>query len=156
MAIRFGEILSFQRTNATNIPINRKVSPRGEIELAGSPSRTFYFSLHGSTYSSISLSLMVGDYQIRLNDHPYAFGPEVTHIVVWSALRFPAEVTTQERMVCYEKFVEEHFAEIPSDNRRWFLNWGSIQSVPGLEVQFILERLETDQALSRLVEGCRT
>ena len=88
----------------------------------------------------IPLSLLVliaGDYQIRLNDHPYAFGPEITHIVVWSALRFPAEVTTQERMVCYDKFVEEHFGEISSDNKRWFLNLGSIQSVPGLEVQFL-------------------
>jgi hypothetical protein len=81
--------------------------------------------------------LIAGDYQIRLNDHPYAFGPEITHIVVWSASRFPAEVATQERMVCYEKFVEEHFGEISSDNRRWFLNWGSIQSVPGLEVEFL-------------------
>lgn len=38
----------------------------------------------------------------------------------------------------YDKFVEEHFHDIPRDKRRWFLNWGSIQSVPGLEVLFVL------------------
>ena len=84
---------------------------------------------------------MAGDYKIQLNDHPYAFGPEITHIVVWSAMRFPAKVTNQERMVYYEQFVEDHFGEIPRDRRRWFLNWGSIQSVPGLEVRSFLTRL---------------
>lgn len=75
-----------------------------------------------------------GDYQIRLNDNPYAFTPEITHLVVWSAIRFPANVSQDERSVVYAEFVERHFAEIPLDRRRWFLNWGSIQSVPGLEV----------------------
>ena len=140
MAIRFGEIPRFQRTNATDIPINRKVYHCREIELAGSPPHTFCFSLHRSTYSFVSLILTIGDYQIRLNDHPYAFGPEVTHIVVWSALRFPAEVSNKERMEYYGKFVEDHFGEIHGDNRRWFLNCGSIQSVPGLEVRSFLER----------------
>jgi hypothetical protein len=134
MAIRFSKIPRLQRTGATNLPINRKVYPLREIELAGPSNCAFLCSLHRSTYSSSPLILTVGDYQIRLNDHPYAFEPDVTHIVVWSALRFPAEVSTQERMVRCEKFVEEHFGEIPVDNRRWFLNWGSIQSVPGLEV----------------------
>lgn len=134
MAIRFSEIPRLQRRGATNLPINRKVYPLREIELAGPSNRTFLCSLHRSTYSSSSLILTVGDYQIRLNDHPYAFGPDVTHIVVWSALRFPAEVSIQERTVRYEEFVEEHFGGIPGDNRRCFLNFGSIQSVPGLEV----------------------
>lgn len=138
MAVRFGEIPRFQRTNATNVPINRKVHPYREIELAGSTGHALCFSLHRSTYSFVSLLLTIGDYQICINDHPYAFGPEITHIVVWSALRFPAQVSTKERMECYRKFVEDHFGEIHGDNRRWFLNWGSIQSVPGLEVQFLL------------------
>ena len=76
-----------------------------------------------------------GDYQIRLNDHPYAFAEGITHLVVWSAVQFAAGVSHAERMVVYEEFVERHFAEIPKDQRRWFLNWGSIQSVPGLEVE---------------------
>jgi Protein of unknown function (DUF3605) len=77
---------------------------------------------------------MLGDYQIRLNDHPYAFVPEITHIVVWSAVHFPVEASTRERGAVYEKFVREHFGEISRDKRLWFLNWGSIQSVPGIEV----------------------
>jgi len=81
---------------------------------------------------------LLGDYQIRLNDHPYAFTEEITHLVVWSAIQFPANVTRAERMGVYDEFVARHFAEIPLDRRRWFLNWGSIQSVPGLEVCPIL------------------
>lgn len=80
------------------------------------------------------LTSIVGDYQIRLNDHPYGFAPDITHLVVWSALGFPHEITKAERMTTYGKFVEQHFSEIPTEKRRWFLNWGSIQSVPGLEV----------------------
>lgn len=75
-----------------------------------------------------------GDYQIRLNDHPYAFTSDITHIVVWSAVPFPSSTDHQQRMKVYEQFVKEHFREIPGDRRKWFLNWGSIQSVPGLEV----------------------
>lgn len=77
---------------------------------------------------------MIGDYQIKLNDHPYAFTPDVTHVVVWSASRFPADIDTEQRTAIYEQFVEEHFREIPKDRREWFVNWGSLQSVPGLEV----------------------
>jgi hypothetical protein len=78
---------------------------------------------------------VLGDYQIRLNDHPYAFTEEITHLVVWSAVPFGTGVSHEERMVVYDEFVETHFAEIPREKRRWFLNWGSIQSVPGLEVR---------------------
>ena len=77
---------------------------------------------------------MIGDYQIRLNDHPYAFTPDVTHVVVWSANKFPEEIDTEQRNVIYEQFVSEHFREIPKDRVEWFVNWGSLQSVPGLEV----------------------
>jgi Protein of unknown function (DUF3605) len=77
---------------------------------------------------------IVGDFQIRMNDWPYAFLPDVTHLVVWSAFRFPAGTKWAEQMAHYDGFVKKHFAEIPKDNRQWFLNFGSIQSVPGLEV----------------------
>jgi hypothetical protein len=87
----------------------------------------------------------IGDYQIRLNDHPYAFTPDITHIVVWSAIPFPPHVDRQERMKVYENFVEKHFSEIPKEKRLWFLNWGSIQSVPGLEVRRVFCSLLTQQ-----------
>lgn len=58
--------------------------------------------------------------------------------MIWSALRFPEDIDKEEREKVYEEFVEKHFWEIPRDRRRWFLNWGSIQSVPGLEVRDFL------------------
>jgi hypothetical protein len=80
-------------------------------------------------------NFMIGDYQIKLNDHPYAFTPDVTHVVVWSAVKFPDDIDTKQRTEIYEDFVEEHFRAIPKDRREWFVNWGSLQSVPGLEVR---------------------
>jgi hypothetical protein len=87
-------------------------------------------------FSSFERFNQTGDYQIRLNDHPYAFTPDITHLVVWSAVSFPSDVTSQDRSEVYEKFVFEHFGEMAPDRRCWFLNWGSIQSVPGLEVRY--------------------
>jgi Protein of unknown function (DUF3605) len=75
-----------------------------------------------------------GDYQIRLNDHPYAFTPDICHVVVWSALRFPSHIGKDERIRIYNQFLETHFDEIPKERIRWFVNWGALQSVPGLEV----------------------
>jgi hypothetical protein len=95
----------------------------------------------------------IGDYKIRLNDHPYALTPEITHLVVWSALRFPQGITKAERMQRYEKFVEQHFGEISTEKRRWFLNWGSIQSVPGLEVYYLASH-DLIEAFPCFVEGC--
>jgi len=58
-------------------------------------------------------------------------------------------------MGVYEKFVARVFAEIPLDRRRWFLNWGSIQSVPGLEVCLNnSEDIADGVAFSCFVEGC--
>ena len=76
----------------------------------------------------------IGDYQIRLNDHPYAFTPDITHIVVWSAMRFPEGLGKEERDAILKRFVEEHFGEIPLERRCWFTNPEKTQSVPGLEV----------------------
>jgi hypothetical protein len=75
-----------------------------------------------------------GDYQIRLNDHPYGFTPDIVHIVVWSALRFSPHMGNDERTKVYKQFIQTHFGHIPKDRLRWFVNWGVLQSVPGLEV----------------------
>jgi hypothetical protein len=57
-------------------------------------------------------------------------------------------------MAHYDGFVKKHFAEIPEENIRWFLNFGSIQSVPGLEVPIRPVESELRTAFSCLVEGC--
>lgn len=96
----------------------------------------------------------LGDFQIRINDWPYAFLPDVTHIVVWSAFRFAAGTKGDEQMSHYDRFVKKHFGEIAEENRRWFLNFGSIQSVPGLEVLIQLVVTDLRVAFSCLVEEC--
>ena len=60
--------------------------------------------------------------------------PGITHLVVWSACRFPETTEKAERYRIYDEFVERYFGAIPKDQRVWFVNWGALQSVPGLEV----------------------
>jgi len=51
----------------------------------------------------------------------------------------------------YEEFVEKHFGEIPDERRLWFLNWGSIQSVPGLEHFHVLLRNVDEEFVKGIV-----
>jgi hypothetical protein len=57
-------------------------------------------------------------------------------------------------MAHYDRFVKKHFGKIAEENRRWFLNFGSIQSVPGLEVLIQLVASDLRVAFSCLVEEC--
>ena len=77
---------------------------------------------------------MKGDSQIRYNDHPYAFEPGITHLVVWSACPFAEETSKEDRHKTYDEFFEKYFGDLPREQRIWFVNWGALQSVPGLEV----------------------
>jgi len=97
------------------------------------------------------MMVMVGDWQIRLNDHPYALTKDITHLVVWSAVRFPVEIEKEKRMNVYQEFVETHFGGIQEEKILWFLNWGSIQSVPGLEHFHVLLRDVDEEFVERIV-----
>lgn len=100
------------------------------------------------------------DYKILLNDWPYGFSPDVTHIVVWSKVRLPEQKPeghlTPESAALIEGFVQRTFVEPLSSYRSkegvagdsdhqhdrvlWFRNWTGLQSVRGLEHVHVLVR----------------
>lgn len=112
-----------------------------------------------------------GDYKILLNDWPYGFTPDVTHIVVWSKVRIPEQkpegYLTPESAALVERFVQRTFVEPLSSYRSkqgvaensgtgddrvlWFRNWTGLQSVRGLEHVHVLVRDAPKTLLDRWV-----
>ena len=100
------------------------------------------------------------DYKILLNDWPYGFTQDVTHIVVWSKVRIPEQkpegYLTPESVAWVEGFVQRTFvgplssyrskqgvgvdADTGDDYVLWFRNWSGLQSVRGLEHVHVLVR----------------
>lgn len=100
------------------------------------------------------------DYKILLNDWPYGFTSDVTHIVIWSKVRIaeqkPEGYLRPESAALVERFVQRTFVEPLSSQRSkedvagdsdrqhdrvlWFRNWTGLQSVRGLEHVHVLVR----------------
>jgi len=78
------------------------------------------------------------DFQILINDWPYAFPKDITHIVVWSKTPIATndsngDVTDQSRQIIHD-FVQRTFVDRLGEARVvWFKNWVSLQSVRALE-----------------------
>ena len=108
------------------------------------------------------------DYKILLNDWPYGFTSDVTHIVVWSKVRIPEQkpegYLTPESVALVERFVQRTFVKALSSSRAsqggagnsddsgndrvlWFRNWTGLQSVRGLEHVHVLVRGATRDLL---------
>ncbi|KAM3531570.1 hypothetical protein MY4038_004445 [Beauveria bassiana] len=81
------------------------------------------------------------DYAILLNDWPYALAPGITHVIVWTRTRIPADddrgdmLPKSRRLV--GDFVRRTFADAlgpgGEDRVLWFKNWVALQSVRALE-----------------------
>ncbi|KAM3525222.1 hypothetical protein NHJ13051_004087 [Beauveria bassiana] len=81
------------------------------------------------------------DYAILLNDWPYALAPGITHVIVWTRTRIPADddrgdmLPESRRLV--GDFVRRTFADAlgpgGEDRVLWFKNWVALQSVRALE-----------------------
>ena len=90
------------------------------------------------TYTSSTPFENLSDYQILINDWPYAFTPDLTHIVIWSKTPIATDDqvgdVTDESRETIEAFVNRTFVERLGDDRvLWFKNWVSLQSVRALE-----------------------
>ncbi|KAI4221232.1 MAG: hypothetical protein L6R36_007045 [Xanthoria steineri] len=86
------------------------------------------------------------DFRILRNDWPYgSFGPEITHLIVWSKPRIATDpengLVTPESRKLIDAFVNRTFVQkLELDGSAdavekvlWFKNWGALQSVRGLE-----------------------
>ncbi len=94
-------------------------------------------------YSNPILFADQEDYKILINDWPYGFTPDVTHLVVW--LKTPVPINpqtgdlTESSRSLINAFVTKTFTQrlsregLDEDRVQWFKNWAQLQSVRGLE-----------------------
>jgi hypothetical protein len=95
------------------------------------------------------------DYQVLLNDWPYATEPGITHMVVWSRTVIPLDpetgFMTPESKALVGEFVNRYFVEkigVGGEDRvLWFKNWAALQSVGALEHFHVLVRDVDDDML---------
>lgn len=97
------------------------------------------------------------DYKILLNDWPYALAPGITHVIVWTRTRIPADddkgdlLPESRRQI--EEFVKKRFVddlgEGGAERVLWFKNWVALQSVRALEHFHVLVRDVDDDMLER-------
>ena len=97
------------------------------------------------------------DYRVLINDWPYGFTPDITHIVVWSRTIIPTDsdtgdMTPESRAVVGD-FVRRFFADGlgPGGESRvmWFKNWVALQSVRFLEHIHVMVRDVDAETLQR-------
>ncbi|KAH8672118.1 hypothetical protein BGZ60DRAFT_406589 [Tricladium varicosporioides] len=94
------------------------------------------------------------DFKILINDWPYGFTDDITHIVVWSKTPIPTDdetgdLTIESRKIL-EDFVKRTFVDrLEGDKDRvlWFKNWVRLQSVRALEHMHVLVRNVTREDL---------
>lgn len=88
------------------------------------------------------------DYRILVNDWPYAFAPDMTHLVVWTRTRIETEpikgdLTPESRRIIQD-FVDRVFVATVGENGKnrvlWFKNWVALQSVRTLEHIHVIVR----------------
>ena len=83
----------------------------------------------------------VDDYKILRNDWPYGLAPEISHLVVWLKNRVRVDESgdlTKEERGRIESFVRRTFGG--EDRVLWFKNWGTLQSVRGIDHVHVLVR----------------
>lgn len=97
------------------------------------------------------------DYKILLNDWPYALAKGITHIIVWTRTRIPADddkgdMLPESRQLI-DEFVKKRFvADLGEGGEArvlWFKNWVALQSVRALEHFHVLVRDVDDNMLER-------
>lgn len=94
------------------------------------------------------------DYAVLINDWPYGFTPNITHLCVWSKVPIAVnddglgDVTAESRRMIQE-FVQRVFVEPLADGRNrvlWFKNWVGLQSVRGVDhVHVLVEDVPREQ-----------
>ncbi|KAL2752753.1 hypothetical protein ACRALDRAFT_1077889 [Sodiomyces alcalophilus JCM 7366] len=93
------------------------------------------------------------DYRVLVNDWPYGFAPDMTHLVVWTRTRIKTEpvrgdLTPESRRIIQD-FVDRLFVATVGENGEdrviWFKNWVALQSVRTLEhIHVIVRNLDRD------------
>ncbi|ROT35931.1 hypothetical protein SODALDRAFT_328314 [Sodiomyces alkalinus F11] len=93
------------------------------------------------------------DYRVLVNDWPYGFTPDMTHLVVWTRTRIKTERVrgdlTPESRRLIQDFVDRFFvATVGEDGENrviWFKNWVALQSVRSLEhIHVIVRNLDPE------------
>ncbi|KAI0430908.1 hypothetical protein F5Y09DRAFT_306455 [Xylaria sp. FL1042] len=99
------------------------------------------------------------DYKILRNDWPYAFPPDVCHLVLWSKVKIQVDSETglpnDQSNMLIEQFLDRVFGEglkcwRDEDNLLWFKQKTLFQSVRALEHIHILIRGVEEDAITEL------
>ncbi|KAI9706477.1 MAG: hypothetical protein M1836_003483 [Candelina mexicana] len=103
------------------------------------------------------------DYKILINDWPYAFTPDVTHLVVWLKTPVPIDPQTgdltESSRSLINAFITKTFTQrllkegLDQDRVQWFKNWAQLQSVRGLEHVHVLVRDAPRDLIAEWVSG---
>ncbi|KAI1393544.1 uncharacterized protein F4822DRAFT_384980 [Hypoxylon trugodes] len=88
------------------------------------------------------------DYRVLINDWPYGFTPNLTHIVVWSRTTIETDSETgdmtPESRCAVADFIQRFFIDRlgPGGDEKvlWFKNWVALQSVRALEHIHVIVR----------------
>lgn len=88
------------------------------------------------------------DYRVLLNDWPYGFPPNITHLIAWTRTAIPTDSDigdiTLESRKSIESFVKRYFVDrigrCAEPRVIWFKNWAALQSVRALDHIHILVR----------------
>jgi hypothetical protein len=94
------------------------------------------------------------DYRVLLNDWPYGFTPNITHMIAWTRTVIPTDTDsgdlTLESRKSIESFVKRYFVDRIGHYAQprviWFKNWAALQSVKALDHIHVLVR-EVDPCL---------
>lgn len=97
------------------------------------------------------------DYQVLINDWPYALYSGTTHLVVWTRTPIPTDSEhgdlTPESRAQIGDFVKRHFVDELGEGGEervlWFKNWVALQSVRSLEHFHVLVRDVDNDTLER-------
>jgi hypothetical protein len=95
------------------------------------------------------------DYRVLINDWPYGFTPDITHIVVWTRTPIAIDDTigdlTPESRKTLGDFIKRYFVDSlgpgGEDRVMWFKNWIKLQSVRTVDHVHVLVRNVEPQVL---------
>lgn len=102
------------------------------------------------------------DLKVVMNDFPYYFEDDVTHLCVWTKRRIESDPSSAlgdlsvEMRALIERYVAKTFVEwlgIPREKLVWFRNWEALQSVKEISHLHVIVKGMTKEQLDQVLGG---
>lgn len=101
------------------------------------------------------------DIKILMNDFPYYFDANLTHLCIWTKVDIKSDPSSEKgdispkTRLIIERYVNKTFVEylgISKDRILWFRNWSALQSVKNLSHIHVVIRDISDEQLAKVVK----